>query len=140
MMATKPAIIMVSLVILASILTSHALKCFSCKSIGTENDECDDPFDADRHLGPRTCPPNEKCVKILGHRKRDGQDIVVRDCFRTMYEPRGGQGYRNKSLVYYDNKIDGRIFVCNGNLCNSSMGLNYSFKIILISIFFFLFC
>lgn len=91
----------------------------------------------------RECPEGEKCVKIKGTLRNGGRNVVIRDCYKTTYEPDYGY-YRDMDIEYYNDRVDGYMYVCRTNLCNGSGILNINLKIQLICslilVLFILFC
>lgn len=76
----------------------------------------------------RECPVGEKCVKIKGVLRNGGRDIIIRDCYKTTYEDEYGY-YRDMDIEYYNDRVDGFMYVCRTNLCNRSGVLNFNYKI-----------
>ena len=57
---------------------------------------------------------------MIGKVQGNGQSIIVRDCYKTVYEPEYGY-YRDMDIEYYNDRINGWMYICGTNLCNNSL-------------------
>lgn len=94
-----------------------AISCYKCRSMDNSNPACLDPFSEQMKVEKRECPNYERCAKITGS-SSNGQYFVIRDCFKTNYEPRS-TAYREKRIQYYQDMLEGEISICKLNLCNA---------------------
>jgi hypothetical protein len=95
------------------------LSCYHCKSQPGDNRNCDEPSLSRIESNKRSCPADEKCVKIeqvSGDRKSRS---IIRDCYKTLQMT---DGYYT-SIDYYGERLEGNVYFCEKNYCNSQSRL-----------------
>ena len=96
-----------------------SLSCYHCKSQPGDNRNCEEPSLSRLDSNKRSCPSDEKCVKIEQVTGDVTKRSVIRDCYKTRSMT---NGYYN-GLDYYGGKLDGNVFICEKNYCNSQSTL-----------------
>ena len=96
-------------------ITGTTLTCYHCKSQAGDGRACEEPALSKLESNRRSCPADEKCVKIVQSAGDASKRVVIRDCYKTRSLT---DGYFT-SLDYYGSKLDGSLYICEQNLCNS---------------------
>lgn len=93
-----------------------ALSCYHCKSQPGDNRNCEEPSLSRLEANKRSCPSDEKCVKIEQVTGDLTRRSVIRDCYKTRSMMKDGY---YTGLDYYGSKLDGNVLICDKNYCNS---------------------
>lgn len=95
------------------------LSCYNCKSQPGDDKNCEEPALSRLDSNKRSCPAEEKCVKIEQVTGDAKKRSVIRDCYKTGSMRDG----HYTGLDYYGGKLEGNVFICDKNYCNSQSRL-----------------
>lgn len=106
---------------------ADGIRCFRCR--GTNDDygimrNCADTFDPAAVMNQnalRECPVYEVCAKITGMIPRNNAMVytVIRDCYKPLAPGQSEEERTFNRISYYDQFVDGTIYICGTEQCNS---------------------